>query len=153
MANFLWSTPGSADTLITGANLNALADGSGLVGAEIDNSTDRKTHMEIWVKTDTDLTSSGSDARLDFYLIAASDGTNYPDPPLTTAADVPESYFVGSISSLKRGGTVTNFTSGQLTIQIPPRKFKIIAFNELGVALPSNNNTLMYGYRFNLADA
>lgn len=154
MANFLWSTPGSADTLVTGANMNGVTDGSGKIGAEIDNSSDRKTHMEIWLKVDTDITVSASDARFDFYLIAASDGTNYPDPPgTTTAADVPESYYVGSMSSLKRGGSATNFTSGQLTIQIPPRKFRIIVFNELGATLPANNNTLLYGYRFNLADA
>jgi len=153
MANFLWSTPGSADTLVTGANLNALADGSGVIGAEIDNSSDRKTHMEIWAKTDTDITSSGTDARLDLYLIEAPDGTTYPDPPGSTAADVPDTYFKASISSVKRGGTVTNFTSGHTIIDIPPRKFKIIVFNELGAALPSNNNTLLYGYRFNMADA
>lgn len=153
MANFLWSTPGSADTLVAGASLNALADGAGVVGSEIDNTTDRKTHMELWFKVDTDRTSSGTDARLDFYLIEASDGTNYPDPPGSTAADVTDSYYKASMSSVKRGGTVTNFTSGHAIIDIPPRKFKIVVFNELGVALPSNNNTLCYGYRFNLADA
>jgi len=153
MANFLWSTPGSADTLVAGSGLNALADGAGVIGAEIDNASDRKTHMELWFKVDTDRTSVGTDARLDFYLIDAPDGTTYPDPPGTTAADVTESYYKGSISSVKRGGTVTNFTSGHLTIAIPPRKFKIVAFNKLGVALPSNNNTLCLGYRFNLADA
>lgn len=153
MANFLWSTPGSADTLVAGASLNALADGAGVVGAEVDNSGDRKTHMEIWFRVDTDRASAGTDARLDFYLIDAPDGSTYPDPPGSTAADVTESYYKGSIASVKRGGTVTNFTSGHLTVAIPPRRFKLVVFNELGVALPSNNNTLCQGYRFNLADA
>lgn len=153
MSNFLWSTPGSADTLVAGASLNALADGAGVIGADIDNSSDRKTHMEIWFKVDTDRTSVGTDARLDFYLIDAPDGSTYPDPPGSTPADITENYYKGSISSVKRAGTVTNFTSGHLTIAIPPRHFKIVVFNELGVALPSNNNTLCYGYRFNVADA
>lgn len=154
MADFLWDTPGSADTLITGAALNALADGSGVIGSEIDNTTDRKTLMDIWVKVDTDITSVGTDARIDIYIIPALDGTNYPDPPGSTAADITDSYYVGQISSVKRAGTVTNFTSGALRgVVIPPWKFKVAAFNELGAALPSNNNTLFYGYRYNMADA
>ncbi len=153
MADFLWSTPGAADTLVTGAALNALADGAGVIGSEIDNSTARKTHMEVWFRVDTDRTSVGTDARVDFYLIDAPDGSTYPDPPGATAADVTESYYKGAISSVKRGGTVTNFTSGHLTIAIPPRRFKLVVFNELGTALPANNNTLCYGYRFNVADS
>lgn len=153
MANFLWSTPGSADTLVAGAALNALADGAGVIGSQIDNSADRKTHMEIWFAVDTDRVSVGTSARLDFYLIDAPDGTNYPDPPGATAADITEAYYKGAISSVKRGGTVTNFMSGHLTVTIPPRKFKVVVFNALGVALPSNSNTICAGYRFNLADA
>lgn len=154
MADFLWDTPGSADTLIAGSSLNALADAAGVIGSEINNTTDRKTHMDVWVVVDTDITSVGTDARLDLYLVPAPDGTNYPDPPGSTAADVTGTYYVGAISSVKRAGTVTNFTSGVLRgISIPPWKFKIVLFNELGAALPSNNNTLCYGYRYNLADA
>lgn len=152
--NFLWATPGAADTLVAGSALNALADGAGVIGSQVDNTSDRKTHMTIWFAVDTDRVSVGDAACLDFYLIAAPDGTNYPDPPGTSvAADVPDTYFKASLSSVKRGGTVTNFTSGHAIIDIPPRKFRIVVFNELGVALPSNNNTLCYGYRFNLADA
>lgn len=153
MANFLWSTPGSADTLVAGSDLNALADGAGVIGAEIDNTSDRKTHMEVWVKVDTDRTTNGTDARIDLYLIDAPDGTTYPDPPGGTPADITETYYKGSISSVRRAGTFTNFTSGHTTIAIPPRKFKLVLFNELGQALPSNNNTLCHGYRFNVADA
>jgi hypothetical protein len=154
MADFLWDTPGTADTLATGASLNALADGSGVVGSEVDNSSDRKTMMDIWFKVDTDRTSSGTDARVDFYLIPAPDGTNYPDPPGSTAADITGTYYIGQISSVKRNNTVTNFTSGALRgVVIPPFKFKVVVFNELGVALPSNNNTICEGKRYNLADA
>lgn len=154
MTNFLWSTPGTADALFTGASLNALADGAGVVGSEVDNSANRKTLMDIWAKVDTDVVSVGTDAALDFYLIAAEDGTNYPDPPGATAADVTGTYYIGSISSVKRAGTVTNFTSGHLRgIMIPPFKFKIIVFNELGAALPANANTVIEGRRYNMADA
>ena len=114
MTRFIWNTPGTADVLVTGAALNALADGAGVIGSEIINSSDRKTLMDSWFKVDTDMTSVGTDARLDLYLIPAEDGTNYPDPPGATAADVPGTYFIGSISSVKRAGTVTNFTSGVL---------------------------------------
>jgi hypothetical protein len=154
MADFLWDTPGSADTLVAGASLNALADGSGVIGSEIDNTSARKTLMDIWLKVDTNITSVGTDSRVDLYLIPAPDGTNYPDPPGATPADITPNYYVGSISSVKRDGSVTNFTSGVLRgVQIPPWKFKIAMFNELGAALPSNANTLLYGYRYNVADA
>jgi hypothetical protein len=153
MANFVWSTPGSAEALFTGASLNALADGAGVIGAEIDNSSDRKTLMDIRAVVDTDVVSVGTDARLDFYLIPAVDGTNYPDPPGATAADVTATYFVGSISSVKRNSTVTNFLSGTLrAVMIPPYRFKIIVFNELGAALPANANTVIQGRRYNMAD-
>lgn len=151
--NFLWATPGAADTLVAGSDLNALADGAGKIGATaIDNSADRKTHMDIWFKVDTDLTSVGDAACLDFYILYAPDGTNFPDPPGSTPADVTDGYYAGSISSVKRGGTVTNFLSGHVTIEIKPLKFKIVVFNALGVALPSNNNTICQGYRYSMAD-
>jgi hypothetical protein len=154
MTDFLWDTPGAADTLIAGASLNGLTDTSGVIGSQIDNSADRKTLMDIWFNVDTDITAVGTDARIDFYLIPAPDGTNYPDPPGSTAADITANYYIGSISSVKRAGTVTNFTSGVLRgVTIPPWKFKVAAFNELGATMPANNNTLCYGYRYNVADA
>lgn len=149
MGAVTWTAYGSADTLIVGTSLNAVSDGSGVVGSEIDNSTDRKRFMDVRATMNSEVTAVGTDARIDLYLVVAMDGTNYTDPG-DTASEVPETYYVGHISSVKRGGTVQAFNEGDaFRIEIPPQKFKIIAFNELGAAFPTSDANSLSGYRYN----
>ncbi len=149
MTDQTWGAPAAADTLIIGSAMNALASGAGVVGAEVDNSAARYPFMDIFLSVDTDRASSGTTARIDFYLMAAPDGSNYPDPPGSTALDVTPGYFIGSIPSVKQDGTVTNFLSGWLRrVEIPPFRFKIVMIQTLGAAFPSNNNAVCQGYRY-----
>jgi hypothetical protein len=148
--NFPWSALNSADTLCTGASMNALADGAGVIGSEIDNTSGKYTHMLVHIRPDTNITGSGLDSRVDLFILPAMDGTNYPDPPGSTAANVPTSYFAGSMSNVDGvgAGAAQTFRDGQLMIPIPPCKFKLEVVNELGNPFPSNNNTVVEGFRF-----
>lgn len=148
MSNVTWQAYGTADNLIGTASINSLADGSGVILDQVDNRTDKKRFGDLLIILGADVTSVGTDARIDVYLVPAPDGTNYPDPPGSTAADVTEGYYVGYISSVKRAGTVTNFLSGVLRgIELPPTKFKLVVFNELGASFGASGHTVsLYRY-------
>lgn len=149
MGDVTWAAYGTIDDLIATASFTSIATGSGVVLDPVDNSSAKKRFADLWVKFPSAVASSGTAARLDVYLIAAVDGTNYPDPPATTAANVPNSYKVGYISALKRGNTAVNFTSGVLRgIVIPPCPFKLILFNELGASTPSSGTFVIGTYRY-----
>lgn len=150
MATVSWSTPGSADTLVASASLNAIADAAGVIGAEIDNSSDKKLYMDVELAFDT-ATGSGTDAYVGIYLIPAPDGTNYPTPPGTggTASHVSPTYWKGTILAVDQGGTARQLTRGVLTkIDIPPTKFRIVVVNQLNAAFPANNNSTCKGFRY-----
>lgn len=151
MATVSWSTPGSADTLAS-TELNSLADAAGAIGAEIDNSSDKKLYMDVELALNS-ATGSGADAYAGLYLIPAPDGTNYPTPPGATGAQVPPQYWVGSFLGVDQGGTARQITRSMLRkIEIPPTKFKMVLVNQLGAALPASSNTLK-GWRYGEAVA
>lgn len=127
-----WTAYRTADD-IGGTAFNALADGSGGLSSEVDNSFNLDEFGDLEVTAATAIASSGTDARLDVYLVPAYDGTNYPTPGGATTFTGTQ--FVGPISSVETVGTVaaTNFTNGTLRgILLPPTKFKIGIVNELG---------------------
>lgn len=155
MATVSWSTPGSADTLVTGASLNGIADAAGVIGAEIDNTTDLKPFIDIELAFDT-ATGSGTDAYVGVYLIPAVDGTNYPTPPGSggTAAHISPHYWVGSILAVDQGGTARTLTRGVIQgVRCPPFKFRVVLVNQLNAAFPANNNSTCKGFRYGEAVA
>ena len=133
MGAVTWTAYGTADN-IGGTAFDGLADGSGAISSEVDNSSDLKRWGDLEVTMGASVTSSGVDARIDVYLIPTYDGTNYPVPG-SAGTTFTGTYFVGSISSVDTVGTVavTSFTNGVLrSILLPPTKFKIGLVNELG---------------------
>lgn len=132
MGAVTWTAYGTADS-IGGTTFDNLADGSGGLSSEVDNSTDLKRWGDLEVTMGASVTASGLDARIDVYLVPTYDGTNYPTPG--GASTFTASQYVGSISSVETVGTVaaTPFTNGTLRgILLPPTKFKIGLVNELG---------------------
>lgn len=139
MGAVTWTAYGTADD-VGGSAFNSLADGSGAISSEIDNSSDLKRWGDLEVTQGGAVTSSGLDARIDVYLIPTYDGTNYPVPG-SGGTTFTASQYVGSISSVETVGTVavTNYTNGTLrSILLPPTKFKIGLVNELGAAFNSS---------------
>lgn len=131
----LWQAYNAADD-IGGTAFNSLADGSGAISAEIDNSAGLFMFGDLEVTQGGAVTSVGLDARIDVYLITAYDGTNYPVPG-SGGTTFTGSQYVQSISSVETVGTVavTNYTNGSAReIRLPPTKFKIGLVNELGAA-------------------
>lgn len=148
-----WAAPRTADS-IGGSAFNSLADAAGALSSEVDNSTDRDMFGDLELTQGGAVTSSGTDARVDVFLIPCPDGTTYPDPPGSTAANVPGSYFVGSMSSVDAVGTpaAVSFTRGVLRqITLPPFKFKILLVNELGAAFNASVTLKLNRYNATVA--
>lgn len=152
MGAVTWTAYGTADD-VGGTAFNSLADGSGAIASEIDNSSDLKRWGDLEVTQGGAVTSSGLDARIDVYLIPVYDGTNYPVPG-SGGTTFTATYFVGSISSVDTVGTVavTNFTNGVLrSILLPPTKFKIGLVNELGASFNSSVTVKLRRYNETVA--
>lgn len=151
MGAVTWTAYGAADD-IGGTAFNSLADGSGAISSEVDNSTDLKMWGDLEVTQGGAVTSSGLDARIDVYLVPTYDGTNYPTPGGATTFTGTQ--FVGTISSVETVGTVavTNYTNGTLrSIMLPPTKFKIGLVNELGASFNSSVTVKLRRYNSTVA--
>ena len=151
MGAVTWTAYGTADD-VGGTAFNSLADGSGAIASEIDNSSDLKMWGDLEVTQGGAVTSSGLDARIDVYLVPTYDGTNYPVPG--GASTFTGSQYVGTISSVETVGTVavTSFTNGTLRgILLPPTKFKIGLVNELGASFNSSVTVKLRRYNTTVA--
>ena len=146
MSEAKWTAYGAADTLITGADMNSLANGSWATGVDtlVNNGTDLKLYMDIDLALASAVTAGAGSPRVDVYLIPVPNGTNPPNPPGTTAQAAPIPSYVGGILAVASA----SFTRGSLRgIVIPPGSFGIIVQNNLGVSFPASGNTLL-GYRY-----
>lgn len=151
MGAVTWTAYGTADD-IGGTAFNSLADGSGAISSEVDNSSDLKMWGDLEVTQGGAVTSSGLDARIDVYLVPTYDGTNYPTPG--GASTFTGTQYIGTISSVETVGTVavTSYTNGTLrSILLPPTKFKIGLVNELGAAFNSSVTVKLRRYNATVA--
>lgn len=117
--------------------LKALASTSLILSAEYDNTTNLYAwlNLDLKVRGASAFTSGGT---VDFWILPALDGTNYPDGTAGTApARAPDGYFY-----LRPVATAQRLAQTQ--IQIPPCKFKILIRNSGGQAFTNtdNENTL-----------
>ena len=152
MGAVTWTAYNTADD-IGGTAFNSLADGSGAISSEIDNSSGLYRWGDLEITQGGAVTSAGLDARIDVFLIPTYDGTNYPVPG-STGSTFTASQKVGTISSVEVVGTVavTSYTNGTLRmIQLPPTKFKIGAVNELGAAFNSSVTVKLRRYNETVA--
>lgn len=152
MGAVTWTAYGTADD-VGGTAFNSLADGSGAISSEIDNSTDLKMWGDLEITQGGAVSSSGLDARIDVYLIPTYDGTNYPVPG-STGSTFTTSQYVGVVSSVDTVGTVaaTNYTNGTCrSILLPPTKFKIGLVNELGAAFNASVTVKLRRYNTTVA--
>jgi hypothetical protein len=146
MATIKWATPAAAQTVLS-TELNALSSGSRSgVGTESDNATDLYEYADIELALNSDVTCGAGSPYVKVYIVPATDGTNYPNPPSGSGA-VPENYFVGTISA----NASATFRRGILMgVVLPPSKFKVAIEQVLGVAFPATTNTVKL-YRYNEA--
>ena len=131
-----WETSPSLTAYLT-TELNSLANGSGVTGAAIDNSTglDMWADVEVFVHTQGSARAAG--AYLGIYLIPAPDGTNYLDDTINPAQNF--------VASLALDAATTARRVGAFALRVPPGLFKLRVLNATGQAFASTTNTM--GYR------
>ena len=132
MTEFILTAYGTPTSYLT-TELNALADDGSVLGAAIDNGTNRDTMLKVEVYlASVDLSASTSPCTK-IRLVECLDGTNYEDhDDKCHAITVP----VADTSAAHRK------ISG--TIFIPPGKFKLAIVNETDAAFAATGNTLEY---------
>lgn len=146
MASVLWehSTRGGNPLTVMSTQLDALASGSGAIGAEVDNgdALDLYCDAELVVTFGTAPADGGT---VDLYFVRQVDGTNYEDA-VTGASEVPpRNGYVGSFF-------VRNATANRIVIpecRCPPRDFKFYVVNNTNQAFPASGSTVKaFFYRF-----
>lgn len=148
MPDVKWSTVATADTAITGTVMNATASAAYKIGDAIDNRpvTLGSLYGDLELILSSAVTAGTGTPHVAVYLLPSMDaGTTYPTPPGGTAGLTPSNYMVGTIMANASAG----FTAGHLRgIVLPPFHFKILIQNNLGVAFPSTNTSVLRLYRY-----
>jgi len=128
---------------INSTELNSLANGNAvLLATQIDNSVAFDMFADFSVALGSAAFASPNYIGLYLYPLN-QDGTTYGDGRFGTAAagPPPSNYYMGSIGLV----AATQAQEGALTgIVIPPGKFKIVLYNQGGVALAASANTVAY---------
>jgi hypothetical protein len=124
--------------------LSSLADNEWTdLSDEIDNSSNKYAlcDMEIYLAA---LTTTGSDAGIEVYIVPSLDGTNYPDWLGNSTSDAQENnnYYAGFMPV--KVVTTTAVRSVLRNVTLPNGKFKFGVRNRANVALAASSNTLKY---------
>lgn len=129
-----WVAPESLTAALT-TELDALANGSASAASgAIDNETDLYQYINLELVL-ASLTPTGTPS-VDIYLIATADGTNYEDASTSNGGSYLASFTFSTSTAAKRC-VLKNLV-------IPPLKFKLVAVNNAGPALPGSGNTIKY---------
>ena len=75
---YTWTAPGTVQTYLT-TELNSLASGSGVLGADIDNATAKATYMGVEILVAQQGSARAAGAYIQLFVIPSIDGTNYGD--------------------------------------------------------------------------
>lgn len=141
MATTKYEVASIVDLMTT--ELNALANGSGALGAEYDNAT----NLYLWGLFEllVDFVSAPTASTLcSLYLIPAADGTNYSDNTTGASPYAPSSTWVGAfpMQAVTPAQRITVGGLGSRAIILPPSKFKAFLINSSGQAFPATGSTL-----------
>lgn len=145
-----WTAYSGAVTLIAGATLNGITNGSWATGAAVDNSSDLNELMDVSLRLSSAVTPSGAATRIDVYLVPDTDpddGTGlYATSRDDVAADTPAQYKVGEIGAMV---VASGYRYGMLRgVVIPPGRFKIQIENNLGVSFPATATNACEGFKY-----
>jgi hypothetical protein len=136
MTVFRLSPYQTADTAITGAALNGLANTGYAWGAEIDNSVDLYPYATVTLALSGAVTSIAN-AWLYWFLVEPDAAGNYT----VAAGDPGPSQQVAAWAAPVAGGALRYQGGTQIGRIIAP-KFKIVLQNVLGVSLPADNSAV-----------
>lgn len=124
--------------------LDALASGSAIIGAAVDNDLgDLYCDLELNV---TFASAPAAGGFIDVYFVRTIDGTNYEDA-VTGASEVPPangyvgSFFTRAVTSAQK--------MGLNEVRLPGRDFKLYVVNNTNQAFPASGSTVKaFFYRF-----
>lgn len=122
-------------------SLNSLGSGALVLSTtEFDNSTDLFVDMLVEF-TIADVTEGGN-RQLLIYAVSSVDGTNYSEG---VAANRQQMAYVGAVSLNGTGPHRSRaFSVAAAFGGVLPPKYKIAAYNDVGVSLSASNNTAQY---------
>jgi hypothetical protein len=139
MANAIkWASAESIVTYLT-TELNSLANNARVIGAAIDNSTDKHRFMDVELFVNTQGSARSSGAYVALYLIPSIDDSNYTmgdastSPPANTL-----------VATMPLDAATNSRYQSALLIPIPPHDFKILIENKTGQSYNAASNTLKY---------
>lgn len=144
MASVLRFKTGSVATVADG-ELDALANGSGVLGDEYNNATALDTNAVLELAVDF-VSAPTAGSIVDVYATVAPDGTNYGDANAHQATALKVGEFV-----------LTNTTAAQkchCQVRLFPYKTKFYFVNRSGQAFPASGSTVkLYPYTTEVAAA
>ncbi len=146
MTDFLWDTPGSL-TAYLGATLNSLANATTDLGAAIDNSSARKTHMDLeLVLASVDLSAQTNPAVEVYIMNSVDGGTVYQsgEDAKSAVAEYPSADTLLCVMGVQVETGAQAHNAIKTGLVIPPGHFKLLALNKLGVSMAAAGNTLKY---------
>lgn len=139
MGAIKWGTTGTLTSYLT-TELNALADGGGVLGAAVSN--DAADELDTYIALELLIAAQGgarsADARVNIYLLSSLDDTNF-------------SYGTGNLfdpSELLTSFPLDAATTARYAIhamlRLPPFDFKLLLENQTGQAFAASGSTLQY---------
>ena len=133
-----WSALGSTTTNMSTA-LDSLANDGRVLGAEIDNATDRNMYADFELYVDSFGSAPATDGHVLLYLLQALDGTNYEDGDASTT---PGSHALVGSFPFRTVATAQRITLRHLLL--PATKCKPLLINKggAGATFASSGNTL-----------
>ena len=156
MANFLWATPGALSSGFLDTELNAWALDTTVLSSAINNSSARKTHMDIELHLAGVNLSGETNQAIEVYILNSVDGGTTYQSGETGKSDADE---YPSADTLLCTIGVQVETAAQVHdavktgLVIPPTYFKLLFIQKAGPAtLAATGNTIEYR-TYNMADA
>jgi len=142
-----WAAPTVAYVEYLAATLNALADDTTNLGAEINNETNLCTYMDIEVYlASLDVSAQASPAIVIYLLESIDGGTHFDtgEDAVSAEVDIPPADKVLTIMGMRKNTGAEEKHLIKTMIPIPPGRFKMLLRNKTGVALAGTLNTLYY---------
>jgi hypothetical protein len=127
---------------VAGTELNSLANGSGILGTEYDNSngtTGLWPYLSLLELNVTFGTNPTAGSLISLYLITAPDGTNYDDTQANPMAFI-GAFWLRAVTTAQKTNIIPG--GGQAYILLPPCKFKLYVVNGSGQAFPASGSTI-----------
>lgn len=131
-----WTGLTTAAEAIATAALNSLADGSGVLGADLGAKDDFYVRMEFYLAS-LDLSAQDNPAVYVYFVLSDDVGTTFEDG----AAAVEPAKRPDVIIPLREVNAAQRVMIDAI---FPPENFKALIFNHTGAAFPASGNTLYY---------